>query len=137
MDADVGDRATDDERVHAPQTQHVLQTRPVEGVVAWLAYRRLVFAGGEFVHDLPTPAPFAAMLAPDLPLRISIVMGILNEDHPHAGLPRLLQHATYRRYGTLGTGNHQCARLRHEIVLHVTYDESRPARIHTNAILYF
>src|SRR5215207_9525499 len=88
MDTDVGDRATDDERIHAPQAQHVIQTRAVEGVVAWLAYRRLVFAGSKPVNHLPAPAPLAAMLAPDLPLRIAIVVGILDEDHPHVGLSR-------------------------------------------------
>src|SRR5215211_6412950 len=88
MDTDVGDCATDNERIHVPHAQHVLQTRAVEGVVAWLAYRRLVFAGGEPVHHLPAPAPLAAMLAPDLPLRVAIVVGILDEDHPHVGLPR-------------------------------------------------
>src|SRR5215218_3291001 len=47
MDTDVGDRTTDDECIHAPQTQHVIQPRAVEGVVAWLAYGRLVFAWRE------------------------------------------------------------------------------------------
>src|SRR5215211_2351125 len=65
MDTDVGDRATDDERIHAPQTQHVLQSRAVEGVVPWLAYGGLVFVGREPVDHLPTPAPLAAVLAPD------------------------------------------------------------------------
>src|SRR5919112_3150044 len=50
VDTDVGDRATDDQRIHVPQAQHMLQTRAVEGVVAWLAYGRLVFVGREPVH---------------------------------------------------------------------------------------
>src|SRR3712207_1305380 len=136
MDTDVGDRATDDERIHAPQAQHVFQTRAVEGVVAWLAYGRLVFAGGEPVNHLPAPAPLAAMLAPDLPFRVAVVVGILDEDHLHLGPPRQLQQVPYRRYGSFGTGNDQRARLRHEIVLHVPYDQSRPARVYANAVLY-
>src|ERR687890_1514096 len=105
MDTDVGDRATDDERIHAPKAQHVFQTRAVEGVVAWLAYGRLVFAGGKPVNHLPAPAPLEAMLAPDLPLRVAVVVGILDKDHPHAGLPGLLQQVPYRRYCSLGAGN--------------------------------
>src|SRR5215211_3448411 len=135
MDTDVGDRATDDERIHAPQTQHVLQSRAVEGVVARLAYGRLVFVGGKPVHHLPAPTPLATMLAPDLPLRVAIVVGVLNEDHPHVGLPRQLQQVPYRRYGSLGTGDDERAGLRHEIVLHVPDDQSRPARVYTNAVL--
>src|SRR5215216_6362026 len=88
VDTDVGYRTTDDECIHAPQTQHVIQPRAVEGVVAWLAYGRLVFTGREPVYHLPAPAPLAAMLAPDLPLRVAIVVGVLDEDHPHTGLPR-------------------------------------------------
>src|SRR5215210_6183886 len=136
MDTDVGDRATDDECIHVPQVQYVFQTRAVEGVVAWLAYSRLVFAGGEPVHHLPAPASLAAMLAPDLPLRIAFVVGILDEDHPHVGLPRQLQQVPYRRYGSLGAGNDQRATLRHEIVLHIPYDQSRPAGVNANAVLY-
>src|SRR5215204_7074534 len=136
MDTDVRDRATDDERIHAPQAQHVLQPRAVEGIVPWLAYSRLVFAGGELVHHLPAPAPLAAMLTPDLPLRIAVVVGVLDEDHPHVGLPRQLQQVPYRRYRFLGAGNDQRATLRHEIVLHIPYDQSRPARVYPNAVLY-
>src|SRR5829696_6039291 len=136
MDTDVGDRATDDECIHVPQAQHVLQTRAVEGVVAWLAYGRLPFAGGEPVNHLPAPATLAAMLAPDLPLRIAVVVGILDEDHPHVRLPRQLQQIPYRRYGSLGARNDERARLRNEIVLHVPYDQGRPARVYLNAVLY-
>src|SRR5215217_7694937 len=136
MVTDVCDRATDDERIHVPQAQHVLQTRAVEGVVAWLAYGRLPFAGGEPVNHLPAPAPLAAMLAPDLPLRIAFVVGILDEDHLHAGLPRQLQQVPYRRYRSLSAGNDQRATLLHEIVLHIPYDQSRPARVYANAVLY-
>src|SRR5919112_498264 len=136
MDADVGDRATDDERIHAPKTQHVLQPRAVEGIVAWLAYGCLVFVRGKPVNHLPAPATLAAMLAPDLPLRVAIVVGILDEDNPHVGLPRQLQQIPYRRYGSLGARNDERARLRNEIVLHVPYDQGRPARVYPNAVLY-
>src|SRR5215210_6486272 len=136
MDTDIGDRATDDNRIHAPQAQHVLQSRAVERVVAWLAYGRLVFAWGKPVNHLPAPAPLPAMLAPDLPLRIAVVVGVLDEDHPHVGLPRQLQQVPYSRYGSLGAGNDQRATLRHEIVLHIPYDQSRPARVYANAVLY-
>src|SRR5829696_704697 len=136
MDTDVGDRATDDERIHVPQAQHVLQPRGVEGIVPWLTYSRLVFPRGEPVDHLPAPAPLAAMLAPDPPLRVAVVVGILDEDHPHAGLSGLLQQVPYRRYCFFGARNDQRATLRHEIVLHVPYDQSRPARVNPNAILY-
>src|SRR5215203_4629993 len=136
MDTDVRDRATDDERIHVPQAQHVLQPRAVEGIVSWLAYSRLVFAGGEPFDHLPAPAPLAAMLAPDLPLRVAVVVSILDEDHPHAGLPGLLQQIPYRRYCSFGAGNDERACLRHEIILHIPYDQSRPARVYANAILY-
>src|SRR5918994_716560 len=136
MDTDVGDRAADDERIHAPQAQHMLQPRAVESVVAWLAYGRLVFVRGEPVHHLPTPASLAAVLAPDLPLRVALVVGVLDEDHPHVGLPRQLQQVPYRRYGSLGAGNDERSTLRHEIVLHVPYNQSRPTRVNPNAVLY-
>src|SRR5215203_3556843 len=109
MDTDVRDRATDDERIHAPQAQHVLQPRGVEGIVPWLTYSRLVFPRGEPVDNLPAPASLAAMLAPDLPLRVAVVVGILDEDHPHAGLSGLLQQVPYRRYCFFGAGNDERA----------------------------
>src|SRR5215208_2864023 len=136
MDTDISDRATDDERIHAPKAQYVFQRSAVEGVVAWLAYGRLVFVGGKAVNHLPAPAPLAAMLAPDLPLWVAVVVGILDEDHLHVGLPRQLQQVPYRRYGSLGAGNDERAGLRHEIVLHIPYDQSRPARVYANAVLY-
>src|SRR5919112_565849 len=134
MDADVGNRATDDERIYIPQAQHVLQPRAVEGVVARLAYGRLVFVRGKPVDHLPTPAPLAAVLTPDLPLWVAIVVGVLNEDHPHAGLPGLLQQVPYRRYGYLGAGNDERATLRYEVVLHIPYDQGCPARVDPNPI---
>src|SRR5215210_2181935 len=83
-DADVCDRATDDQRVDAPLAKHVLQLRAVEGIVARLADGRLIIAWGKLVHHLPAPTTLAAMLAPDLPLRIAVAVGILGKDDLHA-----------------------------------------------------
>src|SRR5215203_285730 len=136
VDANVGDRSADDERIDAPQTQHVLQRRAVEGIVPWFADGRLVLARGELVHNLPAPAPLAAVLAPDLPLGVTIPVRILDEDHPDPGLPRQIQQAPYRRYGYLGAGDDERAALLHEIVLHVPDYQGGSARVHPNAILY-
>src|SRR5215210_566214 len=119
VDADVGDRAADDERIDTPHTQQVLQRRGVEGIVAGLADGRLVLARGEFVHHLPAPAPLAAVLPPDLPLRVTIPVRILDEDDPHPGVPRQVKQPPYRRYGSLGVRDDERATLLHEIVLHV------------------
>src|SRR5215210_4408837 len=83
-DADVCDRAADDQRVDAPLAQHVLQLRAVEGVVTRLTDGCLIIAWGKLVHHLPAPTPLAAMLAPDLPLRIAVAVGILGKDDLHA-----------------------------------------------------
>src|SRR5215217_1393201 len=136
VDANVGDRSADDERIDAPQTQHVLQRRAVEGIVPWFADGRLVLARGELVHNLPAPAPLAAVLAPDLPLRVAIPVRILDEDHPHPGPPRQVQQALYSRYGSFGVGDDERAALLHEIVLHVPDYQGSPARVYPNAILY-
>src|SRR5215216_7558426 len=57
MDTDVGDRATDDECIHVPQAQHMLQPRAIEGIVPWLAYSRLVFAGASPSTNFPPQPP--------------------------------------------------------------------------------
>src|SRR5215208_6961744 len=124
VDADVGDRSADDERIDAPNTQCVLERRAVEGIVTGLADTYFVFARGELVYHLPTPAPLAAVLAPDLPLRVTIPVRILDEDHPHPGLPRLVQQARYRRDGSLGVRYDERAAFLYEIVLHVSDNQS-------------
>jgi hypothetical protein len=100
-----------------------------------LADTHFVFARGELVYHLPTPAPLAAVLAPDLPLRVTIPVRILDEDHPHPGLPRLVQQARYRRDGSLGVRYDERAALLHEVILHVPDDQGGPARVNPDAVL--
>src|ERR671917_2881990 len=105
VDADAGDRAADDERVHAPQPQEMVEVRPVEGIVADLADDELVLARRELVHDPPAPALLAGVLGPDLPLRVPVVVRVLGEDDLRAGLAGQFQKTPYRRYRIFGVGD--------------------------------
>ncbi len=75
MDANVGDRAADEEGVYPPEPQQMIQMRTVEGIVADLADYELVLAWLELVHYLPTPRAFPDVLWPDIPLRVAVVVG--------------------------------------------------------------
>jgi hypothetical protein len=61
----------------------MVQVRPVEGVVADLADDEFALARPEFVHYSPASGLLADVLGPYVPLRVSVVVGVLGEDDPH------------------------------------------------------
>jgi hypothetical protein len=95
VDADVGDRAVGDERVHASEAQEMVRVRSVDGVVADLADDELVLARLKLVDDLPASGAGPHVLRPDLPLRVALFVRVLRVDRLHPGLPGEVEGALY------------------------------------------
>src|ERR687886_1798401 len=136
MDADVGDRATDDQSVYVPDAQEMVQVRAVEGVVADLTDDELVLQRPQLVHYLPSPAIFADVLRPDLPLRVPLIVRILCKDDLHPGLPSEVEEALNRGYRGLCVRDDERASLLHEVVLHVHNDKGRLRRVYLDLFVH-
>src|SRR5919199_2283708 len=137
MDADVGDRTADDQSVYVPDAQEMVQVCAVEGVVADLAHDELVLQRLQLVHYLPAPAIFTDVLRPDLPLRITLSVRILGEDHLHPRLTGEVEEALDRGDRRLRVRDDERTPLLHKVVLHVHDDEGRLSGIHLDLFVHF
>src|SRR3982751_3791214 len=115
----------------------MVQVRAVEGVVADLTDDEFALQRPQLVHYLPSPAIFANVLRPDLPLRVSLIVRILYEDDLHPGLPSEVEEALDRGYRGLCVRDDERASLLHEVVLHVHNDEGRLRGVYLGLFVYF
>ena len=135
MDADVGDGAADHQGVDAPLSEHVIERRSVEGVVADLLNDELVLARLELVDDLPAPSPPARVLGPDLPLGITLVVRVLAEDDAHVAGAGQLEQALDVWDRALRVRDEERAALADEVVLHVDHDQCGALGVELHAVV--